>query len=103
MRSRGRHVSISRDVSPTAETLAAAALGAECWIFDVDGSLVDSLSGTSLRPGARALLTHLHEQGRTIIWWSAGGNRYAWQRACQFEVDTLISGFYAKSERDEMG
>ena len=29
---------------------------ADCWVFDVDGCLVDSLTGTSLRPGARELL-----------------------------------------------
>ena len=29
------------------------------WVFDVDGCLVDSLTGTSLRPGARELLARL--------------------------------------------
>ena len=32
---------------------------ADCWVFDVDGCLIDSLTGTSLRPGARAVLEHL--------------------------------------------
>jgi long-chain acyl-CoA synthetase len=80
-----------------------AGLRTECWIFDVDGSLVDSLTGTSLRPGARALLAHLYEQEGMIIWWSAGGEPYAWQRAHQFEVDSFVSACYAKLERDEMG
>ena len=32
---------------------AAPRRSADCWVFDVDGCLVDSLTGTSLRPGAR--------------------------------------------------
>lgn len=81
----------------------AAGLRTECWVFDVDGSLVDSLTGTSLRPGARALLAHLYEQAGSIIWWSAGGEHYAWQRARQFEVDSFVSACYAKLARDERG
>lgn len=95
------------DSRPQVETLEAVrrtpGLQAECWIFDVDGSLVDSLTGTSLRPGTRPLLAHLREHGGTVLWWSAGGGSYAWQRACQFEVDFCVSGFYSKAERDESG
>ena len=43
------------------------------WVFDVDGCLVDSLTGTSLRPGAATLLAGLRARGRTVIVWSAGG------------------------------
>src|SRR5581483_7077971 len=34
-------------------------VAAAVWVFDVDGCIVDSLTGTSLRPGARELLEHL--------------------------------------------
>jgi long-chain acyl-CoA synthetase len=85
------------------EVVHPPGLRAECWIFDVDGSLVDSLTGTSLRPGARALLAHLHEHAGAVLWWSAGGESYASQRACQFDVDSFVSGFYSKAERDERG
>lgn len=76
---------------------------ADCWVFDVDGCLVDSLSGTSLRPGARAVLEHLAHGGRRIILWSAGGDAYARARAEQFRVDRLVSGYFSKEDRDADG
>jgi phosphoglycolate phosphatase-like HAD superfamily hydrolase len=76
---------------------------AECWVFDVDGCLVDSLTGTSLRPGALDLLEHLAQSGRHIILWSAGGDAYARARAEQFGVDHLVSGYFAKDGRDDEG
>lgn len=73
-----------------------------CWVFDVDGCLVDSLTGTSLRPGARRILEHL--AGRTrIFWWSAGGDGYARARAEQFKVDHLVDGYFSKDGRDAGG
>ncbi len=47
-----------------------------CWVFDVDGCLVDSLTGTSLRPGAQDIVMRLAAQGRVLLW-SAGGEGYA--------------------------
>ena len=76
---------------------------ADCWVFDVDGCLVDSLTGTSLRPGARAVLEHLAHGGRRIILWSAGGDEYARARAEQFGVDRLVSGYFSKEDRDGDG
>ncbi len=75
---------------------------ARCWVFDVDGCLVDSLTGTSLRPGAREILEHL--TGRTRVYlWSAGGGDYARDRAAQFGVDHLVSGYFSKEGRDADG
>jgi len=76
---------------------------ADCWVFDVDGCLVDSLTGTSLRPGARAVLEHLAHGGRRIILWSAGGDEYARARAEQFGVDGLVSAYFSKEDRDGDG
>jgi long-chain acyl-CoA synthetase len=76
---------------------------ADCWVFDVDGCLIDSLTGTSLRPGARELLEHLTGSGRRILLWSAGGDRYARERAEQFAVDGHVSGYFAKEGRDAVG
>jgi len=78
-------------------------LAATCWIFDVDGCVVDSLLGTSLRPGAREILEHLHAHRIDVIWWSAGGADYAEKRAARFDVDHLVGRFAAKDERDENG
>ena len=75
---------------------------ADCWVFDVDGCLVDSLTGTSLRPGAREILGSLAGHTRVLLW-SAGGDDYAQARARQFEVDHLVSGFFAKEHRDARG
>jgi long-chain acyl-CoA synthetase len=75
---------------------------AGCWVFDVDGCLVDSLTGTSLRPGAREILEHLAGRTRVFLW-SAGGDDYARDRAGQFGVDHLVSGYFSKEGRDADG
>jgi long-chain acyl-CoA synthetase len=75
---------------------------ARYWVFDVDGCLVDSLSGTSLRPGAREILEHLAKRTRVFLW-SAGGAGYAQARAEQFRVDHLLSGYFSKEGRDADG
>ena len=75
----------------------------DCWVFDVDGCLVDSLTGSSLRPGARALLAHLAGRGTRVILWSAGGDEYARARAEQFEVDDCVDEFHAKAGGDRKG
>lgn len=72
------------------------------WVFDVDGCLIDSLSGTSLRPGARRILEHLAGRTRVFLW-SAGGDGYARARAEQFQVDHLLSGYFSKEGRDANG
>ncbi len=77
--------------------------GTDCWVFDVDGCLVDSLTGSSLRPGARDLLAHLAGRGAWVILWSAGGDEYARARAEQFELDDFVDTFHAKAERDRDG
>ena len=74
-----------------------------CWVFDIDGSLVDSLTGTSLRPGTRDLLTHLVTQDRRVLFWSAGGQAYAAQRATQFALESLVAGCFGKEGRDASG
>jgi long-chain acyl-CoA synthetase len=82
--------------------VAADTGGDSTWVFDVDGCLVDSLSGTSLRPGARELLAHL-KPGHRVFLWSAGGDEYARARAAQFGVDDLVDGYFAKDGRDADG
>lgn len=77
--------------------------GVDCWVFDVDGCLVDSLTGTSLRPGARRLLEHLARGDGRVLFWSAGGEDYARARAQQFHVDGLVNGYFGKDERDDDG
>jgi long-chain acyl-CoA synthetase len=72
-------------------------------IFDVDGTLIDSLTGTSLRPGSVELLTHLRAAGHVTILWSAGGATYAQHRAGEHGVAELFDAFHPKDERDAEG
>jgi long-chain acyl-CoA synthetase len=74
----------------------------DCWVFDVDGCLVDSLTGTSLRPGARELLHSLLGRARVLLW-SAGGDTYAQARATQFQMEHLVSAYFSKEGRDAQG
>ena len=76
---------------------------ADCWVFDVDGCLVDSLTGTSLRPGSEGDPAAPSPDHARVLLWSAGGDDYAQARARQFEVDHLVSGFFAKEDRDARG
>jgi phosphoglycolate phosphatase-like HAD superfamily hydrolase len=76
---------------------------ANVWAFDVDGCLVDSLTGTSLRPLARPLLEHLHAGGITVVLWSAGGGEYARRRAEAHGIDHLVHAYYDKDERGDDG
>ena len=87
----------------TSASVSASASAPECWVFDVDGCLIDSLTGSSLRPGAGDLLEHLSKQGHRVILWSAGGAAYAAVRAREFGVDHLVEGFFAKEGRDAGG
>ena len=73
------------------------------WVFDLDGCLIDSLRGTSLRPGARELLTALRDRDRRVVVWSAGGAAYARERARDLGFDDLVDAFYDKAERDGSG
>ena len=73
------------------------------WLFDVDGTIIDSLTGTSLRPGVVELLERIRATGATVTLWSAGGDDYS--RACAeaHGIDRLVDHFHAKEVRDGHG
>lgn len=75
----------------------------ETWVFDVDGTVIDSQTGSSLRPQVRALLAHLHQRSCAVVLWSAGGADYARQRAEQHGLASLVDAFHDKDGRDECG
>ena len=75
----------------------------ETWVFDVDGCVVDSLTGTSLRPGARELLETLRARDVAVVWWSGGGAEHARRRAEHVRVVELVDGYVAKLGRDADG
>jgi long-chain acyl-CoA synthetase len=75
----------------------------DVWVFDVDGCLVDSLTGTSLRPDAVDLLSYLRRRGCAIHLWSAGGADYARTRATRHGIQHHFTGFHDKARRDTDG
>lgn len=72
-------------------------------MFDVDGTLIDSLVGDSLRPGAAVLLEHLSRGGAEIVMWSAGGADYAESRATDHGLAGFVTRYAAKEGRDSDG
>ena len=75
----------------------------ETWVFDVDGCLIDSLSGSSLRPGAADLLVLLRARGCRVLLWSAGGAGYAAERATEHGLEGSVDGFHSKTRQDPSG
>ncbi|HEY6790480.1 MAG TPA: DUF705 domain-containing protein [Trebonia sp.] len=73
------------------------------WAFDVDGCLVDSLTGSSLRPGTLEVLARLREAGAIVLLWSAGGRDHAISRAAELRFAHLIDAVYAKERRGADG
>ncbi len=69
----------------------------EAWVFDVDGTLIDSLSGQVLRPHAAEFLGHLAQLGLAIVLWSAGGADYARRRAELHGIGAFVSSYHDKS------
>ena len=78
-------------------------MSAPVWALDVDGCLVDSLTGTSLRPGALETLRVLRAHGVTVLLWSAGGRDHAVSRATELGFAHLIDAVYAKEIRGPDG
>jgi phosphoserine phosphatase len=75
----------------------------DVWVIDVDATLVDSLSGSSLRPGAMELLERLRDARAAVLLWSAGGAAYARERATQHGLGHLVTAYHGKDRRDASG
>lgn len=81
------------------DTRAAAGEQPPAWVFDVDGCLVDSQTGRSLRPMAADLLATVRGAGRAVVLWSAGGEAHARNVAERLGVATLVDAYYDKAMR----
>ena len=75
----------------------------DVWVFDVDGCLIDAMSGRSLRPLAAELFEVLAERGVRIVLWSAGGADYARRKAAGVGIAARVEAFYEKGARDADG
>jgi hypothetical protein len=69
---------------------------AVAWALDLDGSLVDLLTGKRLRPGAQELISLLCRAGVRVVLWSAGGSAYAEDRARHLGLAPYVSAYYDK-------
>lgn len=78
-------------------------LAPDAWVFDVDGCIVDSITGSSLRPLTHDVIARLRSRGVAVVVWSAGGRDYAERRARQLGFDHLVDAFHAKETRDVDG
>lgn len=54
------------------------------------------MTGTSLRPGARRLLTLLSTAGVRVVVWSAGGSAYAKDRCERHHLTSFIDAYHDK-------
>ena len=76
-----------------------APLLAPIWVFDVDATLLDGMSATSVRPGALELLSALLLTGRRVFAWSAGGDDYARRRLTEAGLVECFENVHDKGER----
>jgi long-chain acyl-CoA synthetase len=61
------------------------------------------MSGSSLRPLAREVLTRLYREGVTLVLWSAGGREHAADIAARHTFAHLLAGIYDKRGKDDEG
>ncbi|HVV12678.1 HAD family hydrolase [Amycolatopsis sp.] len=73
------------------------------WLFDVDGTVLDLVTGSSLRPLAKELFFALRARGVPVLLWSAGGADYAVRRTRVLGIAGLVTATYSKTRRDEHG
>jgi hypothetical protein len=66
------------------------------WAFDVDGSLVDLMTGRTLRPHAVELISHLIAADVPVLVWSAGGADYARRTLAGTPFADAVVGYYDK-------
>jgi phosphoglycolate phosphatase-like HAD superfamily hydrolase len=67
------------------------------WRFDLDGTLVDSLTASHLRPHAVNLLAVLRSCGCEITVWSAGGVPYARGIVARLPVGAYVDDIVEKA------
>ena len=63
------------------------------WLFDVDGTLVDSFDATELRPLVLELFETLRDANRIIDVWSAGGADHARIVIVRHGLDRYVSAY----------
>ena len=67
------------------------------WLFDIDGTLVDSFDAQHLRPLVLELFATIQSSGAAIGVWSAGGIAHAEHVAQRHGLTPAITHFFEKS------
>jgi hypothetical protein len=71
----------------------------DTWLFDVDGCIIDSMSGRWLRPFAREALEAVKLSGYRVVLWSAGGADHAIEVAARLNLHDVIDDCFDKAIR----
>lgn len=74
-----------------------AAARREVWLFDVDGTIVDSFDAQHLRPLVAELFQALRASGAIVAVWSAGGVQHASKVIARHGLAGHASGCFDKS------
>lgn len=69
----------------------------------MDGTIIDAMSGSVLRPLVRETFTAVHKLGEAVVLWSAGGAEYARRKANERGVDQLVTDYFSKTTRTDDG
>jgi hypothetical protein len=68
----------------------------EIWLFDIDGTLVDSFDAEHLRPLVIELFTAVRARGARIFAWSAGGAAHAQRVVDRHGLSADVDGCHDK-------
>ena len=68
----------------------------EIWLFDIDGTLVDSFDAEHLRPLVIELLAAVRARGASIFAWSAGGAAHAQRVVDRHGLSATVDGCHDK-------
>jgi hypothetical protein len=77
--------------------------GPTAWVFDVDATIVDGMSGRVLRPLVRETFAAVVARGHHVVLWSAGGADYAQRTADDHAIADLVSACFGKDVRTAEG
>ena len=73
------------------------------WVFDVDATIIDGMSGKVLRPLVRETFSSLADRGRVVVLWSAGGAEYAHRKAVDHGLTSDVAACFGKDRRSADG
>ena len=70
------------------------------WLFDIDGTIVDSFDAQHLRPLVTELFAAIRANGATVAVWSAGGIRHATRVLARHGLAEQVEACFDKAVDD---